>query len=73
MRCLSPAVVLFDELGSREETQAVLAGLNAGTAAIATAHGRDLSSLLRRPQIRLALSQGAFVKVVLLKGQEAPR
>lgn len=72
VRCLSPEVVLFDELGSREETQAVLAGLNAGTAAVATAHGRDLSSLLHRPQIRLALSQGAFDKVVLLRGRKHP-
>ena len=72
VRCLSPEVVLFDELGSREETQAVLAGLNAGAAAIATAHCRDIGSLLRRPQIRMALEEGAFEKVVLLQGRRHP-
>ena len=30
VRCLAPDVILFDELGSAEEVQAVLAGLNAG-------------------------------------------
>lgn len=39
VRCLAPDVVIFDELGTGEETDAVCAGLNAGVTAIASAHG----------------------------------
>ena len=72
VRCLAPEVVLFDELGTVEETEAVLAGLNSGVSAVATAHCRDISTLLRRPQVKRALEQGAFEKIVLLKGRAHP-
>lgn len=72
VRCLAPDVVLFDEIGTMEEVQAVMAGLNAGVAAIATAHCRDILSLLRRPPVRTALEGGAFSCVVLLEGRRSP-
>ena len=72
VRCLAPDVVLFDELGSLEETAAVLQGLNAGVAAITTAHCRDVPSLLRRPQLKAALLSGAFDYVVFLEGRKNP-
>ncbi len=72
VRCLAPDVVFFDEIGSMEEVQAVTAGLNAGVPAIASAHCRDLPSLLRRAPIRAALESGAFDFVVLLEGRRTP-
>lgn len=72
VRCLAPDVILFDELGSAEEVQAVLAGLNAGVAAVASAHCRDIPSLLRRPCVRMALDSGAFDCVVALDGRKSP-
>ena len=72
VRCLAPDVVIFDELGTPEETRAVTASLNAGTAVIATAHCRDLASLLRRPHIAEALRTGAFEHVVMLSGRDTP-
>lgn len=72
VRCLAPDVVVFDELGTAEETAAVCAGLNAGVTAIASAHGRDMPSLLRREPVRQALLSGAFSRVVLLAGRQHP-
>ncbi|MCI8554472.1 MAG: stage III sporulation protein AA [Clostridiales bacterium] len=72
VRCLAPEMVLFDELGTVAETEAVLAGLNSGVTAVATAHGHDLNALLRRPQVRLALEKGAFEHIVLLEGRGKP-
>lgn len=72
VRCLAPDVVFFDEMGSMEEVRAVLAGLNAGVPAIASAHCRDLPSLLRREPIRAALESGVFDRVVLLDGRRTP-
>ena len=72
VRCLAPDVVFFDELGTMEETSAVLEGLNAGVAAVTTAHCWDPASLLRRPQLRAALHSGAFDQIVFLKGRQYP-
>mgnify|MGYP002496394544 CR=1 FL=1 len=72
VRCLAPDVVIFDELGTGEETDAVCAGLNAGVTAIASAHGRDIPSLLRREPVHRALRSGAFEQVVLLAGRQQP-
>lgn len=72
VRCLAPDAVLFDELGTEEETAAVTAGLHSGVAAIASAHCRDKASLLRRPAVRRALENGAFDHVVMLSGRGRP-
>ena len=72
VRCLAPDVVIFDELGSLEETKAVIDGLNSGVAAIASAHCRDIDSLLCRPPLKAALNSGAFEKVVFLEGRRSP-
>lgn len=72
VRCLAPDVVIFDELGTMEETQAVTAGLNAGVAVITSAHGRSMQDLQRRPPVAAALHTGAFERIVLLKGRLQP-
>jgi len=72
VRCLAPDVVIFDELGSAEETNAVLEGLNSGVSAITSAHCRDAESLMRRPPLAAALKSGAFELVIFLEGRSSP-
>lgn len=72
VRSLAPEFVVFDELGSREETEAVRAGLNSGVTAIASAHCRDFTTLLHRPAVRTALEDGLFEQVVVLAGRDKP-
>lgn len=72
VRCLAPDVLLFDELGSEDEVDAVTAGLFAGVSAIASAHCRDGKSLLRRKAVQRALESGAFDYIVMLAGRGHP-
>lgn len=72
VRCFAPDVVIFDELGSLDETKAVIQGLNSGVAAIATAHCRDEDSLFARPPLAQAVASGAFERVIFLKGRSNP-
>ncbi len=48
VRTLSPDVIIVDEIGRREEAQAMLESLNSGVKIIATAHAKELSELKRR-------------------------
>lgn len=70
VRTLAPQVVFCDELGGRTEVQAVLSGLNAGAAAVASVHAGSWAELCRKPQFPL-LCQG-FDWVVLLEGPQHP-
>ena len=66
IRCLSPSVVVCDEIGSREEIEAVQQGINAGVSLIASIHAGSLEQLLQRPQGKALLETGAFPWVAMM-------
>lgn len=68
VRTLSPEFLLCDEMGGRDEVEAVIAALNSGVHTVATTHASDEKELYRRPQIRRLMETGAFRKVVFLRG-----
>lgn len=72
IRCLSPDIIICDEIGTKEETLAIEQGLNAGVGIIASVHCSNMEELRRRPQIKKLLSTGAFDKVVLMSDSENP-
>ncbi len=67
VRTLSPEVIAFDEIGTAEEAEAVVTGLNSGVSFVMTAHCADRTELLRRPQFRLLMSAHAVDWCVFLK------
>lgn len=72
VRCLSPDVVICDEIGGEEDEKAIEQSLNAGVAVIASAHAGSLSELMSRPQTAKLLSTGAFKNALCLAGREHP-
>ena len=72
IRTLSPDIILCDEIGSLQETDAVRSCLNAGVAVIASAHACSIQQLYRRVQTRALLDTQAFGWVVLLQDRRHP-
>ena len=72
VRCLAPDVILFDELGSSAEVEAIRDSLNCGAAVITTAHCYDVASLMKREFIAEVIENHVFDWVVLLEGRKAP-
>lgn len=72
VRCLAPEVVLFDELGTSAEVQAVAALSRRGVAVVTTLHGEDLTELAATPFLRPLLSGGAVFRWVMLSGRHCP-
>lgn len=66
-RCMSPQALVCDELGGREETEAILSAQSGGVPLYATAHASDMKSLLSRPNLKLLYEGGVFEKYVGLK------
>jgi stage III sporulation protein AA len=72
VRCLSPDVVICDEIGGEADEKAVEFSLNAGVTVIASAHAGSLRELLARPQTARLIACGAFKTAVHLSGREHP-
>lgn len=72
VRCLAPEVVLFDELGTLPEVEAVTACAHAGVAVIATLHGRGVEDLVGQELPCYLLHHRVFSRWVFLAGRHTP-
>lgn len=72
VRCLAPEVVLFDELGTPDEVQAVAALIRRGVAVVTTLHAGGLTELAAAPFLRPLLTAGAISRWVMLTGRHRP-
>ena len=72
VRTLAPQVIICDEIGSEQDAQAILSGLNTGVRFVMTMHGSSLTQVRKRPQLQLLAQSGAFRFLVLLSGPGAP-
>ncbi len=67
VRTLSPDIIICDEIGDREDADAVCDVINSGVVIISSAHACNVDELYRRASIRKLLKSGVFEKIVLLK------
>lgn len=67
IRSMSPDVLIVDEIGRAEDTEAMLEALNAGVAVMATAHAYNLEQLLKRPTLKPLLDHNLFERLVVLE------
>lgn len=72
LRCLSPQLIICDEIGSKADTDAMLEAMNAGVPVVATAHASGEDDLLGRPQIERLIDYGAVDKIFFLQGNSNP-
>lgn len=60
-RCLNPQLIVCDEIGGdMTETQSIAAAHNVGVSLLASAHGQNVRSLLRRAPMALLHEKGIF-------------
>ncbi len=72
VRTLSPNIIVLDEIGTEEESKALLSAVNTGVSFIATAHGSSFEEVVRRPNIKALVNAGVFKKAVVLWGSDRP-
>ena len=71
IRSLSPDVLVADEIGRPEDAEAVTEALHAGISVLATAHGKEVSELVRRPGLGGLLEHKMFERYVILHRSDA--
>lgn len=72
IRSMSPDVLIVDEIGRKEDTEAILEAVNAGIKLIMTTHGNTLSDVKKRPSLQSILDQGLFKRYIELSRQNGP-
>ncbi len=72
LRALSPEVLVTDEIGRREDAEAIEEALHCGVTVLATAHGSSWDELLKRPALKDLLLRGSFTRFILLSSRAGP-
>lgn len=72
VRTLSPEYIICDEIGSSEEVDNILNGVNSGVVFILSIHAKSLTELQNKEIFYKLVSMGNFDKTVLLFGSENP-
>ncbi|RGY99102.1 stage III sporulation protein AA [Clostridium sp. AM58-1XD] len=66
IRSMSPEVIAVDEIGSREELEAVRYAVNCGCRLVATVHGESIEDIKKKPVLNEMFAEGIFQRYVLL-------
>jgi stage III sporulation protein AA len=72
IRSMSPDVLIVDEIGREEDSEAILEAVNAGVGLFMTVHGRRREDLLHRPTLRSIMEQAVFERFVELTNENGP-
>ncbi|MGC4376516.1 stage III sporulation protein AA [Fictibacillus sp. Mic-4] len=72
IRSMSPEVLIVDEIGRKEDSEAILEAMNAGVVMMMTAHGFSLESVMKRPTILKLIEMELFDRYVELTRLNGP-
>ncbi len=72
LRCMSPQIVVCDEIGTEREAKSIESCLNSGVTVIASLHCANICELMSKPQARMLLSANAFAYVGFLSDRIQP-
>ncbi len=70
VRAMSPEVIAVDEIGGREDIDAMRYAMNCGCRVLATVHGDSLEDVARKPVLGEMVSEGMFDRYIVLSSRE---
>ncbi len=72
LRCMSPDLIVCDEIGFSDECEKIKSGLNSGVNFAVSLHASDEKELFNKPQFKILSSYGEFKNIVLLESGSPP-
>ncbi len=72
IRSMSPAVIAVDEIGKREDIDALAYVMNCGCQMLATVHGASVDDVKNKPILRKLVEEKLFKRFIVLSGREIP-
>ena len=72
IRSMSPAVIAVDEIGKREDIEALSYVMNCGCHILATVHGTSIDDIKNKPVLRKLVEEKLFKRFIVLSNGETP-
>ena len=72
IRALSPNLIVTDELGQKEDIDAVMYAVNSGVSILASVHSDSMESFMKKPHFKEIISNKIFKRFVLLSMRNGP-
>jgi stage III sporulation protein AA len=72
IRSMSPDVLVVDEIGRKEDCDAIMEAIHAGIKLFMTAHGNSLEEIKNRPSLKPLLEMGLFQRTIELSRSRGP-
>lgn len=72
IRALSPAIIISDELGSRDDFEIIQYALKSGVKIITTAHGYDMDDIKKNIYMKNIIENNFFDRIITLKNIHKP-
>lgn len=70
IRTMSPRVIAVDEIGSREDLEAMEYVMNCGCKLLATVHGNSIEDMLQKPVLQRLIRERRFERYIVLDNQK---
>ncbi|WP_407639590.1 stage III sporulation protein AA [Anaerobacillus alkalidiazotrophicus] len=72
IRSMSPQVLVVDEIGRQEDSEAIMEAIHSGVKIITTVHGRTLEDVIDRPSLKTLMNMHVFKRVIELSRSVQP-
>lgn len=72
IRSMSPSVIAVDEIGKREDIDALAYVMNCGCQILATVHGASIDDVKNKPILRKLVEEKLFKRFIVLSGGKRP-
>jgi len=73
IRSMAPEVIVADEIGTKQDVQAIKEAVCSGVKGIFTAHGKTKEELLKNPTLNELIKESIIEKIIFLKLDENGR
>ncbi len=72
IRSMSPQILIVDEIGRKEDSEAIMEAIHAGVKIMTTAHGTSIEDVLERPAIKQLMKMNVFRRCIELSRVNQP-
>lgn len=73
IRSMAPQVIAADEIGTKQDVEAIKEAVYSGVKGIFTAHGKTKEELMRNPTLKELVEEDIIEKIIFLKSDEKGR